>query len=337
MILKTKYINFLLLFFSLASCHRNPLNINVSGIDLTLNIKRLDQDLFMVTPENYVKVIPELTKKYDPFFNIYNEEILAIGNSRDSLYAGYLMTFLRDSMILKTKLKSDSVFSNFRPFASQLELAFKHCKYYYPDLQAPTIYTYLSGFNQPIVTLPGALGISLDNFLGSGCRFYKQLGTFEYKRRNMNPQKLVYDAMYGWASQQFEYKGNTQNLISEMIYQGKLLYFLDALIPNGPDSLKIGYSNEQIKWCMAHEKEMWSYLISKKMLFSGDRMELVRFLNPAPFTTPFGQKSPGRTGAWLGWQIVKTYLQKNPEITLRKLIEENDYHKILNESGYSPD
>jgi len=122
-----------------------------------------------------------------------------------------------------------------------------------------------------------------------------------------------------------------------MIYQGKLLYFLDALIPDGPELLKIGYKEEQLDWCREHETQMWSYLVEKRLLFSGDRMEMVRFINPAPFTTPFGQKSPGKTGVWIGWQIVKRYMKKNPEMTLQKLMEENDYHKILNESGYAPD
>jgi hypothetical protein len=331
------YIGWLFALLSLTACHRNPLNINVSKIDLTLKIQRLDQDLFKVTPENIQSTVPELERKYGAFFNYYNQEVLAIGHSRDSLYNGYLLTFLKDSVVSGSKLKSDTVFASFEPFASQFELAFKHYRYYYPQSPIPDICTYLSGFNQPIVTTPQTIGISLDNYLGYNCHFYKQLGLYEYKRRNMEPAKLMYDALLGWLHQQFEYKGNTENLISGMIYEGKLLYFLDALVPDGQDSLKIGYTEAQLDWCKAHEKEMWNYLVERKMLFSGDRMELVRFINPAPFTTPFGQKSPGRTGTWLGWQLVKSYMKKNPEIGLTGLMAENDYHKILNDSGYSPD
>lgn len=330
-------IALLLVLFSLAGCQRNPLKVDVSKIDIKLKIGRLDQDLFTVNHANFGQRIPELQNKYDPFFTIYNKEVLAIGNSSDSLYAGYLFTFLKDPAVLQAKSRSDSLFSNFQPYAQQLEQAFKHCHYYFPGLPTPVVVTYLSGFNQSIVTTPNAIGISLDNYLGSNCSFYRQLGFPIYKRANMEPRKMVYDAMYGWISQQFEYKGNTENLVSSMIYQGKLMYAMDALVPDGPDSLKIGFRKEQLDWCVSHEGEMWSYLIEKKMLFSGDRMELVRFINPAPFTTPFGQKSPGRTGVWLGWQIVKCYLKKNPGITLPALLEENDYHKILNESGYSPD
>jgi gliding motility-associated lipoprotein GldB len=334
--LKRRFIFLLLLLLTLLACHRNPLKIDISNINLTIKIGRLDQDLFTVTQSNIHQAVPALQKKYDPFFTIYNKEILAIGNSSDSLYAEYLLTFLADSTVTKAHQKSDSLFHDFQPYTMQLELAFRHYKYYFPGNPIPTVYTYLSGFNQSIVTAPQAIGISLDNYLGSNCKYYNQLGIPAYKRHNMEPEKLVYDALYGFVSQQFEYKGNTENLISNMIHQGKLLYFMDALVPDGPDSLKIGFRSAQLDWCKANEPEMWSYLVEKKMLFSGDRMELVRFINYAPFTTPFGQKSPGRTGVWIGWQIVKSYMKKNPETKLLDLMKENDYHKILNESGYSP-
>ncbi|MEI7831054.1 MAG: hypothetical protein WCI31_14850 [Prolixibacteraceae bacterium] len=325
------------LLFALTACHRNPLKVDVSNINLTMKIGRLDQDLFTVTRGNIKQAIPALQEKYGAFFSLYNKEILAIGNSTDSLYADYLITFIGDSTVTKARQKSDSLFHDFEPYAKQLELAFRHYRYYFPGYPVPSVYTYLSGFNQSVVTMPQAVGISLDNYLGSNCKFYQQLGIPAYKRQNMEPKKLVYDAIYGFVSQQFEYRGNTENLISNMIHQGKLLYLLDALVPDGPDTLKIGYRSVELDWCKANEAEIWSYLVEKKMLFSGDRMELVRFINSAPFTTPFGQKSPGRTGIWLGWQIVKYYMKKNPQTKLQDLMKENDYHKILNDSGYSPE
>jgi hypothetical protein len=171
MVLKNKTAGFIFLLLILSACHNNPLNINVSKIDSNLRILRLDQDLFTVTPENINRVVPELEEKYHSFFGVYNKEILAIGNSRDSLYGGYLLAFLKDSTNRKAKLNSDSVFSNFKPLASQFELAFKHYRYYYPRLQVPVVCTYISGFKQSIVTTPDVLGISLDNYLGADCRY----------------------------------------------------------------------------------------------------------------------------------------------------------------------
>ena len=75
---------------------------------------------------------------------------------------------------------------------------------------------------------------------------------------------------------------------------------------------------------------------SKRMLFSGDRMELVRFINPAPFTTPLG-KITRKDRCLAGVANCQKLHEYNPKTSLQDLMKENDYHKILNESGYSPD
>jgi hypothetical protein len=47
-------------------------------------------------------------------------------------------------------------------------------------------------------------------------------------------------------------------------------------------------------------------------------------------------ESPGNTGSWLGWQIIRTYMKKHPEVTLKDLIQLKDAQKILDDSGYRP-
>ena len=59
-------------------------------------------------------------------------------------------------------------------------------------------------------------------------------------------------------------------------------------------------------------------------------------MNDAPFTAPVSQDSPGRLGTWLGWQIVDSYMKKNQNIGLKNLMDENNYQKILEESGFKP-
>ena len=74
------------------------MKIDVSGINLNLEIKRLDQELFTVTPDNAKVKIPKLRKEYGRFFDSYSENIIAIGSPSDSLYPTYLNSFLSDSM-----------------------------------------------------------------------------------------------------------------------------------------------------------------------------------------------------------------------------------------------
>jgi hypothetical protein len=56
----------------------------------------------------------------------------------------------------------------------------------------------------------------------------------------------------------------------------------------------------------------------------------------SPFTSFFGNQSPGRVGAWTGWQICRSWVQKNPNKLLKDLMNELDAQKILAESKYKP-
>ena len=332
-----KGFGLLLLMLLLIGCQNNPLKVDVSGIDLKITVKRLDQDLFNITPLNLKKNIPLLKEKYGPFFMAYNENVIALGDPSDSLYASYLNAFLTDSIRKSTRIEIDSVFKDFTGLQRKLEDGFRHFKYYFPNKTVPQIITIISGFNQSVVVTDDAIGISLDNYLGSNCQFYRRLALPEYKRDNMQSQSIPTDVLYGWGISEFPFDDSQNNLISNMIYQGKMLYFLDAMFPEEPDHLKIGYRPEKLEWCIKNEAGMWTYLIEHRLLFNTDRMSIVRFINPAPFTSNFTADSPGRTGSWLGWQIVRKYMKKNPGITLPALMSDNNYQKILNESGYSPE
>ncbi len=122
-----------------------------------------------------------------------------------------------------------------------------------------------------------------------------------------------------------------------MIHKGKLMYFVDALLPNAHDSVKIGYTAKQLDWCERNEAQMWSQLIEHKMLYSNNRMDIVRYTNDGPRTSGFPLESPGKTGVWIGWQIVREYMDKYPETTLPELMKNSDYQQILNDSKYFPE
>jgi gliding motility-associated lipoprotein GldB len=325
------------LIFVLICCQRNPLKVDVSGIDLKLDIKRLDRDIFRLNTDNLSTTIPELKRTYGSFFDAYNENVIAIGDPSDSLYATYLNTFLTDSVRMLTRVKIDSAFSDLTVLEKKIEDGFRHYKYYFPKKTIPRVITIISGFNQSVVMTRNAIGISLDNYLGAKCPFYAMLALPEYKRESMRSDKIPTDVLYSWGISEFEFDESKNNLLSNMIYQGKMIYFLDAMFPDEPDYLKIGFQPEKLEWCIKNEPGMWTYLVEHKLLFDTERMNIVRFIGPAPFTSTFTKDSPGRTGVWLGWQIVKKYMKKNPGITLQALMAENDYQKILNESEYSPE
>lgn len=219
---------------------------------------------------------------------------------------------------------------------SRIENGFKHYRFYFPQSELPDIYTHISGFNQSVVIDTNYISIALDKYLGVNSKYYQMLRTPKYKQLNMYPDKIPSDVFFAWAETEFLFDNPTENLINKMIYYGKLHTFLDAMLPTEADSVKWGFKAEQLKWCEKNEAQMWVYIVENKLLFSTEFKELNKYLNDGPFTSTFSKQSPSRTGRWIGYQIVQSYLKHNSDISLVELMQDQNYQQILNESKYKP-
>jgi gliding motility-associated lipoprotein GldB len=319
----------------LISCSRNPLKIDVSNVSLDLKIKHLDVDLLKLKQDQMQAAIPALKRSFGGFFDIFTYRMIAIGGTEQENFPQLLYSFVSDTLIrtLETNIaqKVDTV-----QLRKELTVAFKHYKYYFPAKEIPVVYTCISGFNQSIVTAENIIGISLDKYMGADSPFYERLGLPVYKRRNMRTEKIVPDLMYAWATTEWPKPATANTLLSQMIHEGKMYYFLDAMVPDLSDTLKIGFTKKQLDFCVKSEASMWTSLAEKKLLFSTDRMIVKRFTDDGPYTSAFTDQSPARTGVWLGWQIVRSYMKGHPEVKLADLMNNTDFQNILNQSGYQP-
>ncbi len=319
----------------LASCGRNPQKINVSNVSINLKIKHFDINLLKLRQDQMPTAIPALKSSYGEFFDIFTYRMIAIGGTEQPNFPELLYSFVSDTLIRKLETnvaqKVDTV-----QLRNDLETAFKHYKYYFPEKEIPIIYTCISGFNQSVVISQKLIGVSLDKYMGSDSPFYEQLGLPVYKRRNMYPAKMVPDMMQAWADAEWPKPDKDNSLLSQMIQQGKVLYFMDAMLPDLNDTMKIGFTEKQLEFCRKNEAKMWTYLAEHKMLFTTDRMSIKRFIDDGPYTAVFSEESPARSGVWLGWQIVRSYMKQNKDLKLADLMSNADYQSILNQSGYRP-
>ncbi len=121
-----------------------------------------------------------------------------------------------------------------------------------------------------------------------------------------------------------------------MIDEGKMLAYLDAVLPDVSDSVKIKYTANQLSWANNNEKDVWAFLVGNELLYETDYQMQTKLLQDGPFTAGFGNNSPPRLGAYIGWQIVLAYLNQNPDVSLQQMINETDSQKILQESRYKP-
>ena len=276
-----------------------------------------------------------LKEKYGDFFEIFTRRMIWIGGPEEEDFISNLQKFTEDTLIRDlNSLVGEKI--ELEKLEKDLEKAFQYYKYYFSEKEVPKIVSCISGFNQSVVTSENLIGISFDKFLGSDCSYYPQLGLPEYKRRRMNPENILPETMMAWGITEFPKNDNSSNLLSDIIYHGKLMYFVDAMLPDLNDSLKIGYSKKQLDFCINSEESMWAFLAEHRLLYSSQRMDVKRYIDDAPFTNSFTNESPGRTGVWLGWRIVRAYMKKNPEVSLSQLMQNQHYQEILNKSGYHP-
>ena len=122
-----------------------------------------------------------------------------------------------------------------------------------------------------------------------------------------------------------------------MIYYGKMLYLKDKFMPAADDAIKMGYSQDQLDWTLANEEPIWRNFIEQEHLYSTDGQLSLRFLEPAPFSK-FGleldNESPGRLGQYIGWQIVRAFMNKN-EISVQQLVH-IPAEEIFKKANYKP-
>ncbi|MBL4754756.1 MAG: hypothetical protein JKY52_14325 [Flavobacteriales bacterium] len=319
-----------------ASCGTGPEDIDVSHLELDFKIKRFEQALFQLSTDSVEHQIQELEKEYGEFFTFFAAGSINIGRRDNPSFSTSLMGFVKDAQINDVLSEVNTVFDNVDALEADLKDAFKHYMYYFPGQPVPQIVTYISGFNSSLMATDKALGVGLDMYLGESCKYYQMLTLPQYKIQNMVPEMIVSNCMRGWLTSEMVMDDEHSSLLEQMIYQGKVLYYLDHVIPNEEDRYKIGFTADQLLWCNRNEEEMWKHLVDEKLLYTTDFTKIIKYVGEAPFTVGFPDGSPGRTGWWLGWQIVKAFMENNEALSLAELMQMKDAEYILRNSKYKP-
>lgn len=323
--------------FFIISCGDNDFDLDVSDIELELNIKRFDKDLFKFNIDSAAYYISKFQNEYGEFYEIYNYKIIAIGSPAgrrysDSLY--YFLKYCKDENIKKEVSEKNP---DINLLSEKLTNAFKHYKYYFPEKKIPNIYTYISGFNQSVITSDSLIGISLDKYLGTENQLYNRLPFYNYQKRRMVPEMIPVDIVEAWTRAEFPYESDSDNMLDNMLYEGKIHYFINCMLPNLHDTIKWRYTTKQLNWANANEVNIWNYLTGAKLLFTTNLPEIKKYTGEGPFTVPFSKKSAPRAAVFTGYKIIKSYMDNHSKISLEMLMNEHDARKILSKAKYNPE
>jgi hypothetical protein len=307
-------------------------------MEVNIEIKRLEKDLFSKNPDEISANLPLFRVKYKGFLQYFSQVINA-GDINEPSFSDMLVRFCTDKQNNDVYKLTATLYPDVKKIEEGLSNAFRHYRYYFPDKQIPAVYTCMTGFNYSIITGDSVLGIGLERYLGSDCEYYPRLEIYNYMAARMTPDYIVPDCMYGWATSEWVFdslKYSADNVLSEMIHEGKLRYFQKCMLPETPDELIFGFTPEQMKFCNNNEGQMWQYLIENDMLFNSDQFVIRKLTGEAPFTSFFTSESPGKAAVWLGFRIIESFMIKNPDVKLSEIMKNTDIQGILEKAKYSP-
>ncbi len=322
----------------LASCKKNHYRVNTSSIKADIEIIRLEQDLFGTDPDEIAGKSGFLKSKYGEFLQLFSY-VINTGEINDPSFGDFLAGFCTDRQNNDVYVLTMSMFPDLDDIEKELGEAFSHYLYYFPEKRIPSVFSCITGFNSSIITGDSILGIGLDRYLGAGCRYYRQLGIYNYLTAKMTPRYIVPDCMYGWAATEWDFSSldyAEENVLSVMIHEGKLKYFQKCMLPETPDSVIFGFNPGQMNFCTNNESRMWMYLIENDMIFKTDQFTITKLTGEAPFTGYFTNESPGKAAVWIGFRIVESYMMKNQDESLASLMSNVNVQGILEEARYNP-
>lgn len=329
----------LILLFIVVCCFscqkQSRFTIDTNKNAVNVRIARVDKDIIGLEPSDMYAEVSRLYKTYPEFMEIFVTQIMGADRSDTTAVVALFSDFLADSTFSDVNAKTLEVFDNIADIEKSVSVAFTYLKHYFPQLPLPQVYFYVSGFNQAIVLENDYVGVGVDLYLGSDYPDYQNFA-YQYMTQNMTRQHVAADLVSAYVFKTFRNESNESRLIDHMLYRGKLMYLLSVVMPNEKPEILMGYSKEQWNWSVKHEKEIWSTMIDQKDLFSTDFHLIRKYVNDAPFTTPISQESPGRLATWIGWRIVESYMNRNVDVSLVDLVNEHNYLKILESSGYKP-
>lgn len=339
MLKKVIFRVFLILF--LTSCgSSNKFDTDVSNISYKPAVFHWEDEVFDQSTTNAAEVLNKL-REISPTLLSYYLELLHIPEDNDTLTAMAFADYASNVYMKESYGQIKKVYKSTASIEEGLVDGFKRVKQHFPAAPVPSKIIFLHtafGFN--ILADTNALGISLELYLGANNPVTQKLPDKDFPdfiKKRMEPAYVTVDALKTWAETFIlsEPGGLVPvTLLDNLIDDGKTMYVLDALMPNTPDHVKIRYTEEQYAWCKEFETDIWKEIIDHKWLYNTDEKVIAQFFNEGPFTPSLPQNSPSRAGVWLGWQMVRTYMEANNELTLDDLLAEKDNRKIL--SYYKP-
>lgn len=302
-----------------------------SSLKINLKFESLEDSLPAIKSKStLVHFFGQHPEIRDQFF--YRQNYPSDSAFINGLYARFSSLHL-DTLLMETH----RVFGSGAELKEEFEKAFGNLLYYYPQFHPPKIQTVITGLESDLLATDSLVVVGLDYFLGKGAK-YRPNNLYQYMLRRYDKSFIVPSVMLltGIDSRFNKIDPNDKTVLADMIAYGKAYYFSKQMLPCTPDSVLIGYTKKEMEGSRDFENLIWSRLVEDQVLYATSHLVKQRYIGERPKTTEVGEQCPGRIGMWVGWQIVKKYMETHPNVKLQQLMNMRNASQLFKDSGYKP-
>ena len=317
----------------MASCQKNDpaykAKLDITPKPYNLEFDRYEEVLFNLDTNDFQAELMNVQDRYRVFLS---------GDLNNLDAVQYLKDFATDPFGITLYENVKAFFSDLKHIEPVVEDVFAHFHYYYPEIELPKkAFTCITGVHPdepPVQIIDDQLVISLDWYLDDE-ELYDQIGMPRYMslRRNVSTlakevaEQLYMHYLYEWRKQ--------GQIVGEMVFYGRRDFFVEAMCPELPDSVLLGYSSKQWQWAVENEGQVWADIVGNRRLYDAGLDAYMMFFGDGPFTQAYSNDAPSRLGEFFGLNISRSYFSNN-EVSLQDLMQRKDLQNVFQDSGYKP-
>jgi len=275
-------------------------------------------------------------------FKTYFEQLIPI-TPTDSIDTDKLADFVTHTHVRKVLEQIQETYPNVNRETEEIGLALAYLKHYLPASEVPKLYTLYGDFSYQAfifeeVNGDDAIGISLDMFLGPDYP-YKALDPqnplfSDYISRRYTRQYIPIKVL-GIMSEDILGPLPGKRLIDYAIYEGKKQYLFSKIFPKRTPAELLEYTEAEYDWCVKSQLGIWDLYLDQELIYETNQQKINSYVNEAPRAKGMPEASPGRTAHFLGYQIVKAYMEQT-ESSLSDLMAVKESEEIFRKSKYKP-
>ena len=307
--------------------YKSKLAVNVEPYDIQFD--RYEDVLFNLDTTDFQAELMKIQDRYRVFLS---------GDLNNPDAVKYLKDFATDPYSLHLYKKVKAAFPDLKEVEPMVEEVLAHFHHYYPEIELPKkAFTCITGINAdepPVQIMDNQLVISLDWYL-NGDEVYDQIGMPRYIQVRTGIATLAKDvAEQLYMNYLYEWRKQGQ-IVGEMVFYGRRNFFVEAMCPEMPDSILLGYSQEQWRWATENEGQVWADIVGSRRLYDSGLDAYMMFFGDGPFIQAYSNEAPSRLGEFFGLNIIRSYAS-NHDFTLQQFMLRKDLQDIFQDSGYKP-